>query len=360
MILRVTASVIILLFWSRERAPIWIRRNYHILWSAYLGFVFPYCYGTILILDAAYAPEDATINMFAVTEYIVSAFFLVQLAFHPRLILVIWLSASLLVAAQTFALDELNLRLILETSFVTICFFATVMLVGGVINHRLFDFQRDKEKAVWNVANSIAHQLRTPLASIRNYASATDRHLTLLTEGYQTAKREQLIDSPLNNSKITTLAKALKTIQEQVTHSLSLIDILIANANPATGKELTPLPIKIKPLIERAVESFPYNNPNEKALIHLDLKSDFQVLAPDKIILHVMYNLIANAVEFSQKTKDALIKIGLTQKEEWNEVTVWDNGIGVTREHQQIIFEPFFSLNSPHGTGIGLPPDLGA
>ena len=72
------------------------------------------------------------------------------------------------------------------------------------------------------------------------------------------------------------------------------------------------------------------------------------------MVLHVMYNLIGNAVEYTQKRTGGKIKIWLERGKPWNKVVVWDSGIGIPKKLQHMVFEPFFSRNSPNGTGIGL------
>ena len=343
--LRLIASCLILAFWARTYGPTWLNRYAHSIWIVYVAFQFPYCFGTILLVDAAVAPTAASVNLFAVTEYVLSCFFLVQIAFSIRLILLMWGSATLLTHAQLFFLTDPNWPLVLETTLFVFPFFLTVLLLGGLINRGLFNFQRDKEDAVWNVANSIAHQLRTPLASIRNFAAAAHNIAT------NSHSKELGATSAMAQPRVLV---ALDAIQNQVTHALALIDILIANAQPPDEQPTSGELFAINELIREAIETFPYNNDFEKNLATFEPDSDFLVLGNRNVVLHVIYNLLGNAVEFCQKSPVNAIKIRTDSNENWNQVIVWDSGIGVPRENLHRIFEPFFTVGRQNGTGIGL------
>jgi len=72
-------------------------------------------------------------------------------------------------------------------------------------------------------------------------------------------------------------------------------------------------------------------------------------------------NLIANAIKFQPKVKsikskqNPLIEITSIKKGKFEYVYVKDNGIGISKDKLQTIFEPYKRLNSKYiGTGLGL------
>jgi len=244
--------------------------------------------------------------------------------------------------------------MVLSTIFFIAPFFCTVLLVGGIINKRLFNFQREKEQAVWNVANAIAHQLRTPLATIRNLSTGSRKYLPALTETYNAAVVQGLVEEPIASRKVEALGKTLDSIIDEVRHSGALIDILIANSKPFEYLETPKNEIQVGAIVRQAVDDFPYNNPYERELVVLDTSDDFNIHALQNMMLHVMFNLIGNAVEFSQKRSEGHVNIWLERGKSWNKVFVRDSGIGIPKKYLHLVFDPFFSRNSQNGTGIGL------
>jgi PAS domain S-box-containing protein len=74
-----------------------------------------------------------------------------------------------------------------------------------------------------------------------------------------------------------------------------------------------------------------------------------------KLLKHILFNLISNAIKFSKEDKEIEIVCIATDSEVV--ISVKDNGIGIPKEDQQHLFERFFrGHNVVHiqGTGLGL------
>ena len=69
------------------------------------------------------------------------------------------------------------------------------------------------------------------------------------------------------------------------------------------------------------------------------------------LLLQVMLNLLKNAINASQA--GATLSLSCEENEENIRITVADNGIGMTRQEQEQMFDPFFTTRKT-GTGLGL------
>jgi len=85
------------------------------------------------------------------------------------------------------------------------------------------------------------------------------------------------------------------------------------------------------------------------------------IFANRNFMIQLFQNLIANAIKFQPKGKNnenvqnPLIEITSTKKGKHEYIYVQDNGIGISKDRLQTIFEPFTRLNSKYaGTGLGL------
>lgn len=86
-----------------------------------------------------------------------------------------------------------------------------------------------------------------------------------------------------------------------------------------------------------------------------DLQKDCYVEGNKVLFDKVFTNLIANALKFTTN----YINISISQQNDTYVIAVEDNGIGISKELQERVFEPFFQIKEklPHdsiGTGIGL------
>ena len=94
---------------------------------------------------------------------------------------------------------------------------------------------------------------------------------------------------------------------------------------------------------------------------HLDLVNEVPgdippVLADENRLQQILYNLIGNAIKF---TEQGSVRVQAREKEEMLEIRVVDTGIGIPAERLYEIFEPFKqvdgSMSKEHGgTGLGL------
>lgn len=72
-----------------------------------------------------------------------------------------------------------------------------------------------------------------------------------------------------------------------------------------------------------------------------------------------MLNLLSNAVKFCEPERGR-VTVTLKREGKTLRVDVSDNGIGISPEHQKVIFEKFRQVGDtmrarPSGTGLGLP-----
>jgi signal transduction histidine kinase len=71
----------------------------------------------------------------------------------------------------------------------------------------------------------------------------------------------------------------------------------------------------------------------------------------------IVYNLVSNAVKFSPD--GSVVHVIVRRSPEGVTIAVADQGIGIAREHQEIIFDEFRQVHAPRskrpsGTGLGL------
>jgi PAS domain S-box-containing protein len=183
----------------------------------------------------------------------------------------------------------------------------------------------------------LAHELRNPLAPIRNAAS-------LLTVGAPNEAR---------------LQRARGVIDRQVSHLTRLIDDLLDVSRITRGKiRLDAEPIDLGLAISRSVETarplveahrhhFSVELPSEQLLVHADLTRLSQALA----------NLLNNAAKFTPD--GGTITLTVRRTGSMIEVSVRDSGIGVAPDMLPRIFDLFTQVDatpgrSQGGLGIGL------
>lgn len=73
--------------------------------------------------------------------------------------------------------------------------------------------------------------------------------------------------------------------------------------------------------------------------------------------MRLFQNLIGNAIKYRNEHTNPYIQIDCQEQAEYWQVSIQDNGIGISPQYIQQIFSPFRRLTSKEefsGTGIGL------
>ena len=186
--------------------------------------------------------------------------------------------------------------------------------------------------------STLAHEMRTPLTSIKGYSTA------LLMEEI--------------NIEPETQREFLQFIDEECDVLQTLIhDLLESSIIDAGLLRLEPQPVQLPRLAKNVTDDIARRTKIHRFL--LDFPEHFPILDadPDRIV-QVLRNLLDNAVKYSPD--GGLIVVRGEVREEEVVVSVADQGVGLTPEHLNRLFEKFFraeSLLGRHvvGSGLGLP-----
>ncbi len=187
-----------------------------------------------------------------------------------------------------------------------------------------------------DMTSMIYHDLRSPLS---NVVSSLDVLDNLLTE-----KNEAVL------SVLNIAHNATKRMQRLIA---SLLDIsrLEAGQEVITRKATSPYT-----LIQEAMDAvFPAIEAREQSLRQQSEENLPDIWIDADMIRRVLINLLENAIKFTPVRGN--IEIGAKRHDEWLEIWVADDGIGISPEDRANIFEKFSRASNSvkvSGLGIGL------
>jgi PAS domain S-box-containing protein len=192
----------------------------------------------------------------------------------------------------------------------------------------------------------MSHELRTPLNAIAGYVD--------------------LIDMGIHGPVTSSQRDALARIQRSEKHLLGLINDVLNFAKLEAGRvEFEPHDVLLRDAVA-AVSPMIDAQLRAKGLAY-DVRVDPTVVAradPDKL-QQVLLNLLSNAVKFTESggriTVDTPSREAMMSNDEPDRVAVRvsDTGIGIPRDKQALIFDPFVQVhrkmtNATEGSGLGL------
>ena len=195
---------------------------------------------------------------------------------------------------------------------------------------------RSKQEFLFNMS----HDIRTPMNAIIGFTSLAQSHLD----------DKEMLDSYLK--KISTSSEYL----------LSLINDVLDMSRIESGKLKIEESNVYLPSILDDIRDIVSSNVSKKQLSlninTVDLK-DSNVLTDPLKLKQVLLNVVANAIKFTPS--GGYVNLSLVQKDGYGnyDFIVEDNGIGISKEFQEHIFEQFSreatsTVSRVQGTGLGL------
>jgi len=185
---------------------------------------------------------------------------------------------------------------------------------------------RDASRTKDEFLAMLGHELRNPLSPIVASLDLMD------LRGEKSSERERTI------------------MRRQVQHMKRLVDDLLDVSRIATGKmQIALQPLNFADLVRHAATVRP------GLTVELAAPEALWVNGDESRLAQVINNLLSNAERFG----DGVVRIGLSEHEDWARLEVADHGIGMAPELLARVFEPFYQAPQPlarstGGLGLGL------
>lgn len=191
--------------------------------------------------------------------------------------------------------------------------------------------QSEKLAAVGQLAAGVAHEINNPLTAIIANAQILHREIS--------PAEQDLIDSvkliEMAGTRASQVVRNLLGIARKEKYEFSPVDLneTLHNALTLVQHELVGRPMQV----------------------NLDMQERMpRVVASQDQLQGVWINLILNAIDAIDK-EAGVISISTRFTGTEFQVTIMDNGRGISADHLAKVFEPFFTTKSPgRGTGLGL------
>lgn len=220
------------------------------------------------------------------------------------------------------------------------------------MRQREIELLAGKRETLIALAASIAHEMRTPLATIRMRADAIAKHWPMLMELYHEALHNGRIETPMRQRRLQSMADSFDTIQQEVDRSNMVIDMLLASANAGQIDTSTFAVYGINSCVHEALAHYPFE-PGARSLVHFETAPDFEFFGSDVLVMFILYNLLKNALHAVRAAGKGDIHISLQRSIHGNEVHFRDTGLGIAPEAVKRVFDDFYSTKH-NGTGVGL------
>lgn len=217
--------------------------------------------------------------------------------------------------------------------------FILIVLAAFLITVRSLIKQRKLSEIKSDFINNMTHELKTPLATI------------------------SLAVDALKSSKVQADAKSVDYFsniikEENVRMNKHVETILQAALLEKKDNEINRQLVDIHDLIQGVVDSFKLQLEAKPSAVHTKFEANpSEIWIDEEYFLHVLSNLIDNAIKYAKDEIDITIKTRTISNKMI--ITIEDKGIGMSHDTVKRIFEKFYRAHSGNihnvkGFGLGM------
>ena len=208
---------------------------------------------------------------------------------------------------------------------------------SGILTVRDITLERQQEEQRSTFISVISHELQTPIAIIKGYASTL-------------ARADATFDKE-------TLRNRLQAVEEEADRLNKLVgNLLYASRIQAGGLQMELMPLDLSNLVQKVTRRLRVKSPGVTVKVNLPANMP-TVMADRDRIEEVLENLLDNAVKYSPDKPVITVACHVTGDEVI--VSVSDSGMGISFREQEQIFDRFYRVDnnkssSLQGAGLGL------
>lgn len=203
------------------------------------------------------------------------------------------------------------------------------------------------------VAAGIAHELRTPLATIRMQASEIGHAWPTIFKGYQLAVSTGLYTGALPPATIRRVAQLAHAIDTEVHTAHTVIDMALASITLDRLDTRQFSSHSLHECVTEAIERYPFQAGERARLSLEEIDPAWRFVGSDTLLVYVIFNLIKNALCAIQSAGGGRITVSSSWNSEHYVIVFRDTGCGIPAEHRGRVFDMFFSTKR-HGSGHGM------
>jgi len=238
---------------------------------------------------------------------------------------------------STFIANRIQIWIFSSVLLLTVVIFFGYALFVILKQKRLSEVQKD-------FINNMTHELKTPISTISISAD-------VLTN----PKNVQRPDRIMNYARI------IKTENERLKGQVE--KVLQMARIEKKGLKLKIETHDLHEILTKAVENFRIKAQEVSGNITLELEAEHFHIQADKVHLtNILYNLLDNAIKYTGNTSPKITVHSVNTQKPFKScmaIAIQDNGIGIPKNHQKMIFDKFFrvptgNVHNVKGFGLGL------
>jgi signal transduction histidine kinase len=191
--------------------------------------------------------------------------------------------------------------------------------------------QKEKLASLAKMASGVVHQLRNPLAIMKN---AT----------YLLKKKTAEGGKSLNDE--------IKIIEDEANRMNKIAEELLRFAR--TGERIMLSPVNLNGIVREVLKEAPITEKNyEKVQVENELDESLpEAQAESESLKQAVSNIVSNA--YQAMPKGGTLRLRAQENEKQIQLDISDTGIGIPAKERDLVSEPLFTTKGKEGSGLGM------
>ena len=343
--IRSFASLFCFILLLKDHWPNSLRKWLPLYWYFTLLYTLPFLTSYLLFYN--HGSTNWLMNM------VLALFLLVLLVDWISFVVLLSLGVSLALVLYRIMHGSIFILVDMNNLYLAFYMYFFAILIGLIFSRNKAKIDFERLSAMQGLSASIAHEIRTPLSSLRMNTKLIRMYLPKLIKFYDKNKQNEdasaILIRPEHEKK---LKKVSADIEATIQKSFLIVEMLLANIKVFKDESIILTKLDMSECLNEALQAYPFRKDQEK-MIHVDPSIKFEFLGNPIMVRHIFYNLIKNALHYINDVDLPKIEIWVETSLDEHLLYFKDNGGGIKDVDLPYIFDQFYSKRK-HGTGVGL------
>lgn len=205
--------------------------------------------------------------------------------------------------------------------------------------------EREKLDGLGEGLGAVAHEMRTPLASVDANLRGMTRLLQMASAKITTTQRAGGPDE---------LQQAMTRIQYEVRHMNHLIDLFLLSAS-AVRRKLDPFEsVSMADAVAAVLRRYPFTCAMQSSAVAVEVRGNFRFAGQHELTVVILLNLLRNALKAIHRAGKGRVRIVVDGNRSAPRLLFIDTACGIAAPRLPLIFQRFYAYPAHNGTGVGL------
>ncbi|HEX8604362.1 MAG TPA: HAMP domain-containing sensor histidine kinase [Pseudoduganella sp.] len=216
-----------------------------------------------------------------------------------------------------------------------------IIALLGLARFSRIALEQEKMAGLGEGLGAVAHEMRTPLASMDANVRGLTRMLQSLPAGQPAGLPENVRD-------------AMSRVQYEVRHMNHLIDLFLLSANAVRRRHEPFETVSMADAVQAVLRRYPFTGPEQSGAVAVEVRGNFRFSGQHELTVVILLNLLRNALKAIHRAGKGRVRIVVDGNHRLPRLLFIDTACGIAARRLPLIFQRFYAYPAHNGTGIGL------